>query len=171
MTSSGPERHARRDPLLLAAGLVAILGVIVVAAWSAAWGIALLFAAAGLYLLRGEIERRTGRSGVEGLHAHAETMRRTVAVRSKGQMGLFRARRELADLEAERGALLRELGEATYGRDEGRADGVRARIDELVDRIRVKQDEIEGLARDTEEHVTRIRSEGRSDPGNPPGSE
>ena len=85
-------------------------------------------------------------------------------------MGLFRARRELADLEAERGSLLRALGEATYARDEERADGIRARIDEVVDRIRAKHDEIDGLARDTEERVTRIRSEGSSDRGDPPAS-
>jgi hypothetical protein len=163
------DREAPRDVLLIGAALVAVLGVVVLAAWSAAWGLVLLFAAAGLYLLRGEVERRTGKSGLGALRAHAKTTGRTLGARSKGQMGVFRARRELAELEAERGRLLRELGEAVYAGEDERAVGARAAIDEITVRIATKQGEIEGLARETEEHVTRIRSRERTDEPEPPG--
>ena len=165
-----PER-CPRDVLLLGAGVVAVLGVVVLAAWSAPWGLVLLFAAAGLYLLRGEVERRAGGTGLDALRAHVGTSRRALTVRSKGQMGIFRARRELADLEAERGSLLRELGEAAYGGNEEAMAALRERIDGVATAIRAKQEEIDDLTKQTEEHVMRIHEQGRSEASEEPKGE
>jgi hypothetical protein len=151
------------DVLLLAAAAVAVLGLVVLAVWSAPWGLVLLFAAAGLYLLRAEVERRTGGTGIGAIRAHVGTSGRALTVRSKGQMSIFRARRELADLEAERSTLLRELGEAAYGHDEEGMGALRERVDGVAAAILAKEEQIDDLTKQTDEHVMRIQNEARSD--------
>jgi hypothetical protein len=71
---------------------------------------------------------------------------------------LFRARRELADLEAERARLFHELGAATYAGDDGAADAARAALDAVSERLQLKEDEIETLRRETEERLERAQA-------------
>jgi hypothetical protein len=84
-------------------------------------------------------------------------MRDSVAVRGRGQVEVFRARRELAELEAERARLFLDLGRAVYEDDETGRTAARTALDGVVERIRVKEAEIAILMRETEERVRRVQ--------------
>ncbi len=146
------------DPLLVAMIVGAVVGVAVVAAGATAVGIVILAVAAGLYLLRLEVQRRTGRTDVEGLRRHADVTRRAWGVRSRGQLAVFRARGELADLEAERARLIEQLGEATYRDDATAVAEGKRRIDDVLTRIAAKETEIEALLQETQANVRRVEA-------------
>ena len=79
-------------------------------------------------------------------------------MRSREQIDLFRARRELADLEAERDRLFRDLGAAAYGADERGVEAARTAVEPLLARIAAKEAEIETLRREAETRVARAQA-------------
>ena len=82
----------------------------------------------------------------------------SIAARSRGQIGLFRARRERADLEAERIRALQKLGHAVFYEDETGIESSRATVQEVVDKIAAKEAEIQSLIDRTDERVQRAQA-------------
>jgi hypothetical protein len=81
-----------------------------------------------------------------------------MALRSRAQMEIFRARRELADLEAQRTRLFRDLGQAVWAGDDAGTTAARAGVDGITARIAEKESEIDTLIRETEERVQRVQA-------------
>jgi len=73
-------------------------------------------------------------------------------------MGVFRARRELAELLSEKDRIFRELGEAVYSGDEKGMKAARTAVDAVVVRIRDKEVEIETLIRETDALIQRVQA-------------
>jgi hypothetical protein len=65
--------------------------------------------------------------------------------RSRGQLELFRARREMAELEAELGRWYAELGRAVFEEDETGGEAAKNALGGLTERIRTKEAEIHTL--------------------------
>jgi signal transduction histidine kinase len=141
-------------PLAVAAAALVLGGFALLAAAVWAWGVVALLAAAVLVLVRGRVDRRT----VVEMRLRAGTMRESVTVRSRGQVEVFRARRELAELEAERGRLFHELGRAVYEEDEAGKQAARTAVAAVIERIETKETEIATLIRETEERVRRVQA-------------
>jgi zinc ribbon protein len=142
------------SPVTVAAIALALGAVILLAGGVWAWGVVALLGAAVLVLLPGRIERRQ----VNDLRLRAEAMRESLAVRGRGQVEVFRARRELAELEADRGRLYWELGRAVYEKDKAGTNAARRALDAVSGRIQAKEAEIETLIRETEERVRRVQT-------------
>lgn len=139
--------------LTLVAVLVAIGGIVLLAGGVWAWGVVALLVAAVLVLLPVGVDRRS----VVDFRMRVAAIRESVAVRSRGQVELFRARRELSELEADRSRLLHEFGRAVY---DGAVKGItaaRTAVDAVVEQIETKEAEIETLIHETEERVRRVQ--------------
>lgn len=158
-----PRRLRVPHPRTLTAAALALGGIVLLAAGVWAWGVAALLAAAVLVLVRGRVGRRT----VDDMRLRAGTMRESVTVRSRGQVEVFRARRELAELEAERGRLFHELGRAVYEEDETGREAARTAVAAVVERIETKETEIATLIRETEERVRRVQGPQDEQPPEP----
>lgn len=136
-------------PLSAVVVALAAGGIVLLAMGLWPWGLVALLGAAVLVLLPSRVDAAS-------IRARAAAARDSVAVRGRGQVEVFRARRELADLEAERGRLFLELGRAVYGEDEAGRTAARAALDGVVERVRAKEAEIATLMRETEERVQRV---------------
>lgn len=117
------------------------------------WGVAALLVTAVLVLLPVGIDRRR----MKRVQDRAGAIRESLAVRGRGQVEVFRARRELAELEAERGRLYGDLGRAVYEEDEAGTKAARTALGAVVERVDAKEAEIETLIRETEERVRRVQ--------------
>jgi hypothetical protein len=148
-----PRRVPTLAPLTVAAVALAIGAVILFAGGVWAWGVVALLGAAVLVLLPGRIDRRH----VNDLRFRAGAIRDSLAVRGRGQVEVFRARRELAELQADRARLYAELGRAVYEEDEVGTKSARTALEALAERIRAKEVEIEMLIRETEERIRRVQ--------------
>ncbi len=146
------------SPLLVIAALVAIGGVILLAGGVWAWGAAALLAAVALLLFDQIVDRRVAAQGLSDLRGRFAATRDSVALKSRSQMGVFRARRELAELHIEKDRIFRELGEAVYSEDEKGMKAARTAVDAVVGRIRDKEAEIETLIRETEAMINRVQA-------------
>lgn len=142
------------DPLVLLAALLAIGAIILLASGTWAWGVVVLLVAVILLL----VWRRNGLPSLQLVRERAQAVGETVALRSRGQIEVFRARRELAELAAERGGLFRELGRAVFENDETGTTEARSALEAVAERIREKEAEIETLIRQTEERVQRAQA-------------
>ena len=91
--------------------------------------------------------------------ARLSAHRRIVGARSRGQLELFRLRRELAELQAERSRGYQELGRASYAGDAHAARDATAQVDDVSGRIGDKEAEITVLLHDMEERVRRAQAE------------
>ncbi|HXV56729.1 MAG TPA: hypothetical protein VD704_02585 [Gaiellaceae bacterium] len=145
------------DAWLVAAGLLAAAGIVLLGAELWLWAALLLLAAAAVILLR-LLSGGRPPSGVLGvvwgrLSAHREV----VSARSRGQLALFRLRRELAELQAERSRRYHDLGRAAYLEDERSAAEARSRLDELSAQLSAKEEEIVALVGALEERVRRLQ--------------
>jgi hypothetical protein len=156
-----PGRAWPVDPLVLIAILLAIGGAALLAGRAWAWGVAVLLLAALVVLARRELARPPGRRAFLDARLRAQAVGESLAVRSRGQVELFRARRDLAELDVERNRRLRDLGQAVFDGDETGMKGARAAVEAVVDRIREKEAEIQALMRSTEERVRRARAAAR----------
>jgi hypothetical protein len=158
-------RRKARDPLLLLtlAGVAGAVLLFVYGLWG--WGVALLLAAVLLLVARAEIGRRGEALTLAAVKARAAVVGRVLAVRSRGQMGIFRARREYADLEAERSRLFRDLGEAVYGGDDAAEKAARQALESVVRALGEKESEIEKLIAETEARVKRAQEPGEGGGG------
>lgn len=146
------------SPLLAIAMLVGIGGIILLAGAVWAWGVVALLGAAVLFLFDQFVDRRVAARGLADLRGSLVATRESVALRSRGQMGVFRARRELAELHIEKDRIFRQLGEAVYSENERGMKAARTAVDAVVGRIRDKEAEIETLIRETEVLIQRVQA-------------
>jgi len=121
-------------------------------------GIVALLAAAVVLLGTRAEERRTAKYALGGLGARFSASRDSIAARSRGQIDLFRARRERADLEGERTRACQKLGHAVFYEDETGIESSRAAVQEVVDKITAKEAEIQTLIDRTDERVQRAQA-------------
>jgi hypothetical protein len=146
------------DPFLIITGALFIGAVFLFAAGVWAWGIVALLAALVVFLASRAEERRAARYALGGLGARFSASKDSITARSRGQIELFRARRERADLEAERTRALQKLGYAVFYEDESGIESSRAAVQEVVDQIATKETEIQTLIDRTEERVQRAQA-------------
>jgi hypothetical protein len=146
------------DAWLVLAGVLGAAGIVLLGAELWLWAALLLLAAAAVLLVRvlAGGRRPSGALGLAWgrLSAHREV----VSARSRGQLALFRLRRELAELQAERSRRYHDLGRAAYLEDERSAAEARSRLDELGGQLEAKEAEIVALLGDMEERVRRLQS-------------
>jgi zinc-ribbon domain len=140
---------------LLAGLVLAGAGVVLLGAQVWLWAAVALGLAAVVFLIRWEAGRRRTGAAIARLSAH----RRIFGARSRGQLELFRLRRELAELQAERSRGYLELGRATHAGEEPAARAATAQVDEACARIGAKEAEITALHHDMQERVRRAQAD------------
>lgn len=155
----GVETRLRRywtapDLGLLAGIAFAVGGVLLLGAQAWLWALLALGLAGGIFVVRLEVGRRATGAAVTRLSAH----RRVVRARSRGQLELFRLRRELAELEAERNRGYHDLGRATHGGDAAAASAATAHVDDVAARIHTKEEEIAAQVVEMKERVRQAQS-------------
>ena len=158
--SEGVEARLRKywsapDLGLLAGLVLAIGGVALLAVQAWLWALLALGLAAAVFLLRIEASRRATGAAVGRLSAH----RRVVRARSRGQLELFRLRRELAELQAERSRAYQDLGRATHEGDSDKASAASAQVDDVAARINTIEADIGRLVRAMEQRVRQAHAE------------
>jgi hypothetical protein len=162
--AEGEAAVARRwwppDPFLLVVILVAVGGIILLAGGTWAWGLVVLLFAGILFLSQREAERRAAQRAWGNVRARFSATRDVVAARSRGQLDLFRARRERAELEAERARGFQQLGQAVFYDDKAGIKAARAALETTAERIAEKEAEIDTLLRDMEHRVQRAQAGG-----------
>jgi hypothetical protein len=140
---------------LLAGLVLAGTGIVLLGAQVWLWAAVALALAAVVFLLRWEAGRRRTGAAIARLSAH----RRVVGARSRGQIELFRLRRELAELQVERGQSYQELGRATHAGDSHAARAATGHVDDVAARIAAKEAEITALLQEMEQRVRRAQAE------------
>jgi hypothetical protein len=156
-TEESARRRFRLDPFLLLVALVVIGAVTLFAVGQWAWGVAAVLLTGIVLLARREVERRRAARGRASLRARAAAAREAVAVRSREQVELFRARRELAELDARRGRAFYQLGRAVFYGEEAAVESARATVTAILERMREKEGEIERLREETERRLERAQ--------------
>jgi chorismate mutase len=81
----------------------------------------------------------------------------SLSVHSTARVDLYRLRRELAELLAQRAECARALGEAVYAGDEGGTSTARERMAELDGLVSAKEEEMERTAADAMERIQRAQ--------------
>jgi hypothetical protein len=156
----GVEARLRRywsapDLGLVAGGALAVVGIVLLGAQAWLWALLALGLAAVVLVLRIEAGRRATGAAL----ARVSAQRRVVGARSRGQIELFRLRRELVELQAERSRAYQELGRSTH---EGDAPGARqatVRVDDVAVLITAKEEEIAVLLSQMEQRVRQAQAE------------
>lgn len=134
--------------LALAAASLGV-GIALLATGHPAVGGALMGVGVALAILFGTLARRVPDTAVSRFSAEAlQTLREragvaveALAVHSSARVGLFRLRRELAELLARRAEAARVLGEAVYAADEQRTETARAELAELAAQVFAKEED------------------------------
>jgi zinc-ribbon domain len=151
------ERRWPPHPVMIVAVLVWIGAIILLAGGVWAWGVVAVLAGAILVLSQREAERRVARHALADLRERMTATRAAVAARSRGHLEIFRARRELAELGAERNRGLHRLGAAVFSGDKAGTKAAKAEVQSVVDRVNEKEAEIEALIQQIEERVSRAQ--------------
>jgi hypothetical protein len=146
------------DPLIVLTVLLAVGGIILLAGGVWAWGLVVLLASGLLFLSQREAERRAARYALAGFRERVFATRDALAARSRGHLELFRARRERAELEAERARGLHQLGHAVFYGDKPGTKSAKSEVAALVERISEKEAEIDALIRQVDERVERAQA-------------
>jgi len=158
---AAPGERFRITPALVGAMALAAVSAALFVAGLWAWGLVALLGALVVLLVAGPLRGGSARTLIAEARTRASVTGEAVAARSRGHVELFRARRELADLEAERGRRLLELGCAVYDGDEAGTRTAREAVDETVSRIREKEAEIETARKEVDERVERAQTQAR----------
>ena len=153
-----PGRRWPPHPVLVIAVLVLIGSIVLLAGGVWAWGLVAFLAAGILFLTQREAERRAAKYALLGFRERFFATRASLAARSRGQLELFRARRERAELEAERSRGLHRLGHTVFYGDKAGTKSAKADVEAIVERISKKEAEIETLIRQTGERVQRAQA-------------
>lgn len=140
---------------LLTGVALAAIGVVLLGAQQWLWALVALALAAAVFLLRWEAGRRRTRAALARLSAH----RRVVGARSRGQLELFRLRRELAELQTERNRAYQALGRATHAGDSDAARAATTQVDDVGARIQAREAEIGTLLEEMQERVRQAQAE------------
>jgi hypothetical protein len=146
------------DPLVVVAVLVGVGAVILFVGGEWVWGLVVLLLAVVVFLAGRETERRAARRRLVSMGARFSAHRGVFTARSRGQLELFRARREMAELEAERGRWYADLGRAVFEEDETGGEAAKNALGGLTERIRMKEAEIQTLIEQTDERVRRAQA-------------
>jgi hypothetical protein len=165
--SPPPERASSLWPpdLLLAVALVlTAAGALLVGLGIWVWGTLALLLAGAVFFVRWEAGRLAARPAVTGAWSRLSAQRARLRARSRGQLELFRARRELAELNAERSRGYHELGRVTHAGDTSAADAARALLDDVAARIEAKEIEIADLVRKIDERVRTVAGQAAPSP-------
>jgi hypothetical protein len=158
LVRSPSERLWPPDPFLVISGALVVGGVVLLVAAVWAWGVVALLGAAVVFLATRAEERRTAKYALAGLGARVSARRDALAARSRGQIDLFRVRREQAELEGDRTRALQQLGHAVFYDEEDGVGPARTAVQEVVDRIAAKEVEIQALIDQTEQRVQRAQA-------------
>jgi hypothetical protein len=140
-------------------------GIAILATDHAIAGGALLGVAFALSILFVSLARRLSETAVARLSSEALQVLRqragfaveSVAAHSTSRVELFKQRRDLADLLAQRAECARVLGEAVYAGDEEGTDSARAQMAELDGLISAKEEEMEQTAAGAMERIQRAQ--------------
>jgi hypothetical protein len=151
------ERRWPPQPVMILAVLVWIGSIILLAGGVWAWGVVAFLVGGILVLSQREAERRAAGYALAGFRERVAATRAALAARSRGHLGLFRARRELAELIAERNRGLHRLGAAVFANDEAGTKSAKKEVQTVVEQINEKEAEIEALIRDIDERVNRAQ--------------
>jgi signal transduction histidine kinase len=146
------------DPVVLVVVLVAAGGIILLVGGQWAWGLAALLLAGIVVLAQREVERRTARATFAAVRERVTARRDVWSARSRGQLEVFRARRDLAELEAQRGRGFHDLGRAVFEADETGMEAAKTALAELTERLEAKEAEIQMLVQQIEERVRRVQA-------------
>jgi zinc-ribbon domain len=151
------ERSWPPHPVMIVAVLVWIGAIILLVSGFWAWGVVAFLAGGVLILSQREAERRAARYALVDFRERVVATRAAVAARSRGHLEIFRARRELAELGAERNRGLHRLGAAVFAGDKAGTKTAKADVQAVVDRIQEKEAEIQALIRQIDERVNRAQ--------------
>jgi hypothetical protein len=132
--------------------------IVLLAARIWAWGVIALLAATVVFLATRVEERRAAAYALGGIGARFSARRGALTARSRGQIDLFRGRREQAELEGERVRRLQRLGHAVFYEDEEGMESARTAVQEVVDQIATKEAEIQALIERTQARVQRAQA-------------
>jgi hypothetical protein len=140
-------------------------GIAMLATDHAITGGALLGVAFALSILFVSLARRLPETAVARFSSEALQVLRqragfaveSVAAHSTSRVELFKQRRDLADLLAQRAECARVLGEAVYAGDEEGTDSARAQMAELDGLISAKEEEMEQTAAGAMERIQRAQ--------------
>jgi hypothetical protein len=100
---------------------------------------------------------RLSARALEEIRGRAGLAVEAVSAQSSARLELFRLRRELAELVAERGDAARALGEAVYGGDDKAAANGRKRMGELDRALAEKEAEMTRVAVEANERIQRAQ--------------
>jgi hypothetical protein len=100
---------------------------------------------------------RLANGAVGALRTRAGFAMEALSVHSSARVELFRLRRELADLLAERAECARTLGEAVYADEEEGSESARSRMAELDGLVAAKEEEMEQTAAGAMERIQRAQ--------------
>lgn len=123
-------------------------------------GVAVVLAAFFVSLARKLPDVAVSRVSSGAMHALRERAGyavETLAVHSGARVELFRQRRELAELFAQRGQCARVFGEAVYAGDEEGTQSARAQMEELDGLITTKEEEMEQTTAGAIERIQRAQ--------------
>ena len=149
-----PGRHAwPPDPYLIISGALVVGAIVLFIGGIWAWGVVAFLGAIVVFLATRAEERRAAKYALGGLQARVSASRESLAARSRGQIDLFRARRERAELEGEKTRALRDLGGAVFYGDKEGTKTSKAAVQKVVDAIDAKEAEIRALIERTEQRV------------------
>ena len=150
------------DPLLLVAVPIGVGASILFVGGERVWGLVVfllaVLIAVVVFLVRREVERRTARTRLAALGARFSAHRGVFTARSRGQLELFRVRRELAELEAQRARSCTDLGRAVWEEDETGMEAAKTALGGLAERVREKEAEIQGMIEQMDERVRRAQA-------------
>jgi outer membrane biosynthesis protein TonB len=146
------------DPLLVIVVALVAGAVVLFVAGEWAWGVVALLGAGLVFLSQREAERRAARYALAGFGARIAATRDVFAAHSRGQLDLFRARRERAELEADRTRGFQQLGHAVYYKDKAGTESAKTAVAEVVAQIEAKEAEIDTLIKQVQERVERAQS-------------
>lgn len=147
------------DPLLLLSVLACAAAVFLLVYGKWGWGVSLLLVSALVLLLRADLGQAEEKLTVAGVSSRLALLGRVMALRSRGELALFAARREFAELEAERARLFRELGQAVFEEDESGTKAARQALGAVIQRLGEKETEITALVRATAERIQHAQGE------------
>jgi hypothetical protein len=151
------ERRWPPHPVMIVAVLVLIGSIILLAGGVWAWGLVALLAAGMLVLSQREAERRAAKFALAGFRERVTATRAALAARSRGHLEIFRARRELAELVAERSRGLHRLGAAVFEGDKPGTKAAKEDVQSVVERITDKEAQINALIQQIDERVNRAQ--------------
>jgi hypothetical protein len=156
--------------VLLLLTAVGVAGAIVLFAFGE-WPWALIalgltgFVGTGLFAQARRLPDETGGvtkaslAGLDSVRARGRAVVETVAAHGNARMELSRLRREVAALTADRGELVRELGDAAYEGNKAAEKQLKERVKQIDDDVQAKEAQMAKVTIDAQERIGRAKLE------------